>query len=401
MTGLLLSNRLMQRIALVWVLVCSAFFYYSSITNPHAEWDMLVYAASAEVLNSTPYSEIHPKVYSELESRLSAGEFEKIARGDHYRSVMYEDADAFMEQLPYYRIRVTFNSLLAFAGKHGVSLYTAGHVISATAIILCFLFIWFAFRSHIHPVLQMAMPLVFYKFTRELEVMQMILADSLASFWVALICYAYVKKSNVLLPLIAVSVLVRVDLFIFAALMLMLLLLTEKIHKWGPVILCGCIVASIFLAIQQWADSYGWKTLYYFAIISEMSATHPSEYSSAALSFSDYVYSLFFPPRWISKMYLVTVFCSAVTLYMWKRNPDINDFQRRVCEVGGICLLYIAAHYLIFPQLYLRFFVAQNMIIFTAFAILVSGYLRFPIAVPGSLRQYPYASHDSRLSERR
>lgn len=387
--AMIVSTRLIQRLAVPWVLICSAFFYFWSIANPHAEWDMLVYAASAEMLNSTPSAEIHPKVYAELESRLSTEDFARLTSGDHYRTVMYEDPDAFMEQLPYYRIRVTFNSILAFAGRHGISVYSAGHVISATAMVLCFLTIWFVFRQHIHPFFQMAMPVVFYKYTRELEVMQQILADSLASLWVALICFTYVRKSTCLLPLIAVSVLVRVDLFIFAFLMLFLLLLTEKIQKWGPILLTGCGVLCAFMAIQYWADSYGWKSLYYFAILSEMSATHPSVYSDISFSLSEYLYSLVYPPRWISKMFWVTMFCSIVTLLL-KHNRMITDYQRRVCEVSGICLLYIAAHYLIFPQMYLRFFVAQNMIIFTAFAIVVSGYIRFPLVLPGNLNQYPY-----------
>ncbi|MEM7256561.1 MAG: hypothetical protein AAF404_04140, partial [Pseudomonadota bacterium] len=297
MSGFHISTRLLERVAVVWVLACSAFFYVWSLANPHPEWDMLVYAASAEVLNQTPYEEIHPRVYSELEQRLSAEEYAHITMGDYYRTVMYENADAFMEQLPFYRIRVTFNSLIAFAGRHGISLYTAGHVISATAIISCFLFVWFVFRRNIHPLLQLLMPVVFYKFTRELEVMQQILADSLASVWVAFICYAYARRSALLLPLIAVSVLVRVDLFIFSGLMLMLLLLTEKIQKWGGIIFCGCILVSVFLAIQHWADSYGWQALYYFAIISEMSATHPSAYSDTGFTFGEYVHSLFYPPR--------------------------------------------------------------------------------------------------------
>lgn len=389
MTGFFVSTRLLQRIAAVWVLACSAYFYVTALANPYAEWDMLVYAASAELLNDTPYEEIHAKVYSELEQRLSAEEFERITSDGYYREVMYHDPEAFMEQLPFYRIRVTFNSLMAFASRNGIDVYTAGHVISATAVLCCFLFIWFAFRHHIHPALQLLLPVAFYKYTRELQVMEQILADSLACLWVAFICYAYAKRSRLLYPLLAVAVLVRVDLFIFAGLMLMLLLLTERIRNWGYIIITGAIVVGVFLAIQRWADSYGWQALYYFAIISEMSATHPSAYSTTGFSFSEYVHSLFYPPRWISKMYVITIVCSAVTLYLSRRNNAVTDFQQRLCEVSGICLIYIAVHYLIFPQLYLRFFVAQNMMVFTAFVVLVSGYLRFPLSIPGSIRQSP------------
>ncbi|MEM7257613.1 MAG: hypothetical protein AAF404_09520, partial [Pseudomonadota bacterium] len=77
------------------------------------------------------------------------------------------------------------------------------------------------------------------------------------------------------------------------------------------------------------------------------------------------------------------------------------DFQRRLCEVSGICLIYITVHYLIFPQLYLRFFVAQNLMVFTAFAVLVSGYVRMPLTMPGTIQNLPVSSTRTSVSNRR
>jgi hypothetical protein len=399
MTGAVFSSGLIKRIAAVWVLVCSAIFYLWSIANPNAEWDMLLYAASAELLNDAPYSEVHEKVYSNLERRLSAEEFSAISGGDHYRTVMYEDAQAFMEQLPYYRIRVTFNSLLALASSQGFDVYAAGHFISATAIVLCFLLLWFTFRNHIHPLIQMVLPIVFYKYTRELEVMGQILADSLASLWVVFICIAYTRRSALLLLLIGVSVLVRVDLFIFAVLMLLLLLYTERVRRWPPILLTGGVVICIFLAIQQWADSYGWKSLYYFAILSEMTATHPSVYQGLSFTLAEYFHSLVFPPRWVSKMYVVTALCSLATVLLPRWYPLTSDLQRRVCEISGICLLYIAGHYLIFPQMYLRFFVAQNMVVFTAFSIVLTQVIRSLVAAPADLKRLSVLAQGKRLHD--
>lgn len=376
MINTLVPTEMIKRAAATWMIACSALFFTYAITHPLAEWDMLVYAASAEKLIGTPQSDIHAKVYGDLQAKLSDDEFHKISQGDTYRAVMHEDSEAFLEQMPFYRIRVTFNSMLAFAGKSGIGIYEAGHFISATAFSICFIIIWLGFRQHIHPVFQFAMPVLFYKYTRELEVMQQILADSLASLWVAVICVAYTRKSRLLLPIIAVSVLVRVDLFIFSGLMLCLLLLTEPRQRYPAIMLCGAFLVTAFLLVQSWADSYGWKTLYYFAFISEMSATHPSIYSHISFTFQEYLTALYDPPRWISKMYLITVLCSLVTLGIWNNARNLSEFEHRVCRISGICIIYITAHYMIFPQMYLRFFVAQNFVVFTSFIVITSCCLR-------------------------
>ena len=375
MINALTTTSMLRRVAAIWVITCSALFFTYSITHPLAEWDMLVYAASAEKLNGTPRNQIHATVYGDLQSKLSEAEFQKVTTGDSYRAAMYEDEEAFLEQIPFYRIRVTFNSIIAFAGRSGIGIYEAGHFVSTTAFTLCFLLVWFGFRQHIHPIFQITMPVLFYKYTRELEVMQQILADSLASVWVAIICIAYTRRSRLLLPLIAVAVLVRVDLFIFSGLMLLMLLLTEPKHRFPAIFACGAFLVTAFLMIQNLADSYGWKTLYYFAFISEMSATHPSIYSHIEFSFQDYLTALYDPPRWISKMYLITVLCSLFTLFTWNQARNLTEFEHRVCRVSGICLVYITAHYMIFPQMYLRFFVAQNFMVFTGFVVITSCYL--------------------------
>jgi hypothetical protein len=375
MINALTTTDMLKKVAAIWMIACSALLFTFAVTHPLAEWDMLVYAASAEKLNGTPANEIHAKVYDDLQAKLSAEEFQRITQGDSYRTAMYEDEGAFLEQMPFYRIRVTFNSILAFAGRSGIGIYEAGHFVSATAFTICFLLVWLGFRQYIHPLFQLTMPVLFYKYTRELEVMQQILADSLASMWVAIICVAYTQKSRFLLPLIAVAVLVRVDLFIFSGLMLMLLLLTEPKHRFPAVFACGAFLVTAFLLVQNWADSYGWKTLYYFAFISEMSATHPSIYSHIAFTFQEYVTALYDPPRWISKMYLVTVLCSMVTLIFWNHARGLSEFEHRVCRVSGICIIYITAHYMIFPQMYLRFFVAQNFMVFTGFAVIMTCYI--------------------------
>ena len=366
-------NSPLQLIATIWVMACSAAFFLYAIANPLAEWDMLAYYASVEALsNGDPYT-IHDTVYGELESRVSAEKFEEISNGNHYRSVMHQDPLAFYEQIPFYSIRISFNSLLEAVHRFGVSVYDAGHWVSATAFVFSLLLLWGALNDRIHPVMQMMFPIMFYKYTMELDVVRQILADSLASIWVVFMCMAYLRKSSLLLPVIALSVLVRVDLIIFSGLLLLLLMATEGKQRFLSLSVCGAVLLACFLAVQNWAGSYGWHTLYYFAIISDMMGTHPSVYGEIGFTLEEYLRATFLTERWISKMYVLTVALALLTMIFWK-SGQVTGFNRRMCRVSGICLLYIAIHYMIFPQMYFRFFVSQNLIIFAGFAVLCTHF---------------------------
>ncbi len=373
MTNKPYHHRSLQLVATLWLLVCGAAFLVYSLANPIAEWDMLAYAASAEAIDGTAPEEIHKRVYAELKEHATATEYEAITSANSYRKTMYEDAQAFNEQLPYYKIRIAFITLVKTLRDLGVNIYDAGHYVAALAFILSLLLLWASVRGHIHPVFQLALPLAFYKYTRDLEVLQQILADSLSSVWVVLICIAYLRESRWLLPLIAFSVFIRVDLAVFSGLMLLMLFATGDRKNIIKLFVCGVVLVASFLFIQNWAGSYGWKTLYYFAIISDMLATHPTEYSQIGFTFNEYLNSLVDTSRWISPMFGVSAAFSFMILLIWMF-AKLGEYNKRVSRISIVCALYIAAHYLIFPQLYLRFFVSQNMMIFAGFSILLTHY---------------------------
>ncbi len=366
-------HSMLQLITTLWVLVCGAAILAYSLANPIAEWDMLAYAASVEEMKGATPEDIHNKVYSELKARTTTAEYEALTNSNNYRVVMHNDVGAFNEQIPYYSIRVTFSALLANIHNLGVSVFDAGYWVTATAFVLSLLVLWGALNDRIHPVFQLLLPLMFYKYTKDLEVVRQILADSLSALWVVFICIAYLRGTRLILPLLALSVFVRVDLAIFSGLVLLVLFATSERKRYFELVACGVALVAAFLFVQEWAGSYGWKTLYYFAIISDMLATHPSEYGQIGFTVNEYIQSLFDPTRWISRMFWVTAALSFVIIVIWI-SARLDNFNKKVCRISIVCMLYIALHYLIFPHLYLRFFVGQNMMIFAGVSLLLSHF---------------------------
>ena len=302
MTNKPYHHRSLQLVATLWLLVCGAAFLVYSLANPIAEWDMLAYAASAEAIDGTAPEEIHKRVYAELKEHATATEYEAITSANSYRKTMYEDAQAFNEQLPYYKIRIAFITLVKTLRDLGVNIYDAGHYVAALAFILSLLLLWASVRGHIHPVFQLALPLAFYKYTRDLEVLQQILADSLSSVWVVLICIAYLRESRWLLPLIAFSVFIRVDLAVFSGLMLLMLFATGDRKNIIKLFVCAAIYNAqtmlILLTLLLYSPSLA--NIHISNIINENAALTPNiGLIQRDVSTSEFRYSLNVNPIWL------------------------------------------------------------------------------------------------------
>jgi len=84
---------------LAYMLVCATGMFLFAILNPIAVWDMLGYAATVYSLGGANPTDIHSEVYLELKTYTSAEIFHELTMGSSYRHVMFNDADAFIQQM--------------------------------------------------------------------------------------------------------------------------------------------------------------------------------------------------------------------------------------------------------------------------------------------------------------
>jgi len=110
-----MSNKLFSG----FILFSSLFFFIYSLYDQEQNWDMLGYASSAISLESEDPVYIHDYVYNELRNYVSDEDFEKLTNGSSYRKTMFEDPDAFIQQIPYFKIRIVFVSLIFIFGLVG------------------------------------------------------------------------------------------------------------------------------------------------------------------------------------------------------------------------------------------------------------------------------------------
>ena len=235
----------MQAIAFATMLVSSIAIFWYSLANPIDHWDMLAYAGSVLTLGDIDPIALHAAVYSEMQAFTSEAQFEILTESTSYRATMYEDAAAFSQQIPFFKIRALFVWMLWAATQTGLGAYEAMHLLSAGFTSAALFAVYLAFRKHVHSLFWVISPYLYYEFTQSLYVPRSGGVDSLSFFWVALICIAYVKYRRVLLPLLALSVLVRTDLILFIA-PLFLLLFIEDRSTWRQLFFWGIATLALY-----------------------------------------------------------------------------------------------------------------------------------------------------------
>jgi len=102
------DNDWFRAVAFATMLISSISIFWYSLINPIDHWDMLGYAASLMSLTGMDIGTLHETVYSEMQNFTSKAKFEELVGSTSYRVSMYQDAEAFAQQIPFFKIRVLF-----------------------------------------------------------------------------------------------------------------------------------------------------------------------------------------------------------------------------------------------------------------------------------------------------
>lgn len=362
------DNKFYQSLAFATAIVFTLLCLVVPLLNPVANWDMLGYAGSVKSLLGMNVDDIHRSVYSEFAAYASAGSFEVITGGTSYRQTMYEDAAAFSQQIPFYKIRILYVSMLTGLHQLGFELFAAMHVISAVFGAAAYLLIYFGTRDQVHSLVWLVTPGFYYFLTVEFGVFQNGGVDTFSFFWVAMTAVAFFRNSKLLYPLLALAVLVRTDLILYVALMFAVSFLRTK-EDWLRCIFWGTVTLIFYSAVNSWSGNYGWSTLIHFVFITDMLATHPAEYSQLGLSIQEYINVVLTKHDWISSWFWLAFFVSILNLilyvsmfhFSWLKIPATTkaSYLKQFHLFSTICLIYIVLHYLLFPLVLMRFFYGQ------------------------------------------
>ena len=366
----------------MWLAVAVLFFV--AIKKPVQTWDILGYAAVVEAQKSDDKMAVHSAVYRDFKAYASDEEFNDLVNSSDYRKTMHNDVEAFNQQIPFYKMRVLFIALIALVTGLGLNVFFASHLVVAAAATLGLMAFYYAYRRLIHPAFWLVVPM-FFIVLEGLGIARMVTADPLAFLWTGLISYAFIHKRWIFLfGLLASSVLVRTDMLLFVIIMLTYFIIFKPKLRFASALTLVASVSTYWFA-NNYADNYGWSTVFYYAIVSDMSATHPLEYSSTVITPAQYLSEvvsnlggfidepplLLFSALVLFQFILVFILLNANTRILI---TEVNKQKPLLLTV--VSILYVATHYLLFPVLENRFFVAEYMIALFGLLVVISNLLR-------------------------
>lgn len=367
------QNSLLSKTAHWFIVALSIILFIYVINSPREKWDMLGYAASAIDIKVSDVNFIHNYVYEEFEAYANKEDFKELTGNDDYRSAMYKDAEAFYQQIPYYKIRIIFILLILSLTKMGINIFLACHLVSATTTCFGLLAFYYAFKKAIHPLFWLTVPIFFISFNI-LIVAQTVTADSLAFFWLGIVSCAFMhEKWKTFFFLLVLSILIRTDMILLVALFTgYLMLFRTDLRLFSSI--CAFFSVGTYFFINNYFENYGWHTLFYFAFVSDMQTTHPVEFLSYKINIEEYLSAikktlkLFFSDRAVL-LFEICVFIQLIILFLSQtksnlsiRNNFFTLFNNPVFILTIISACYVIIHYAMFPLLQFRFFVGQYMI---------------------------------------
>lgn len=366
------NNKVESTVAHIYIICVSILLFAYTFHTPIQNWDMLGYAASAISIENTDVDYVHSTVYDQFKLYASDEEFIELTNDHSYRKVMFSDPEAFYQQIPFYKIRILFTLLILGLVKLGVNIFVASHIITAASTCIGILVFYYAFRKYIHPFFWSVVPIFFILFGGH-DVARMITADSLAFLWIGLICYTFLEqKWLAFFALLVLSILIRTDMLVLIGLFTLHLFIFKKDLRIASLFTLVLSVLT-FIFINKYTGNYGWSTVFYYALVSDMMATHPEVYSTYGISITQYLKAL------LSNLSLFfydipTIFFEAVVFLQFnillltrEDNTSYKSYIMRLLNspmftLTLISVCYVLSHYLLFPLLDSRFFIGQYLI---------------------------------------
>ena len=329
-------------------------------------WDMVIYAAAAKSFEEDDITRIHSFVYSRLRQSVPDDEYRALAVPEGsdpdsvYRNIISADPDAMAEQLPLFQIRPLYTGIIYIMYKLGVNIYLATHLISGLAVLAGVILLYFISRSTLPDYMTYLVPFGSAA-AGVLSLAKYSTPDGLAFLAVLISVYLMTRRRTaallVTLPLITA---VRTDLIIFILPLCMILLAGGWQSKAG-ICASGLVSIAAYILINTWYSNPGWSTTFHSEFM-EVSAYPLS--SDTTVSFSDYLRVLFREAGnlLLHKKFLLYLPLSAASLICIFRRTGRNALAGPLPAAALASILYVAIHFLVFPDAHERFFAAQYII---------------------------------------
>jgi hypothetical protein len=354
---------------LVFVLVAWA---VESGRKPKWDWDLLAYSACVEELSGATPEAVHRAVYRELEELAPPEVFEELCHGNEYRERVANDHEAFSAQLPFYRGRILLIGILATLSFIGISPIDGIFTLSLLSglLLAAVFFLWVSrFRW---PGIAALAGISWLMATDWITTLSMASPDALSAALIFAGAYLALQTKHLVPALIVLGLALtaRVDHAIFIGPLLVLRYfhpLHGKPLTARALISTLVLYAGVVLLCTKGRGTYGWWTVFHHTFI---------EYKTDPVAQTPALDLGFWIDRTVRSLPMFKEWRALLTTLVGLAAIGIGFRKLRWKSLGAglatTALFGVIIHFLIFPALWPRLFLAHWALIGIAL-FLVAG----------------------------
>ena len=330
------------------------------LSRPIHNWDMIGYIAAAKSFETSDPAALHAFTYDSLRRAVTPDEYQALTTGP-FRAAVAASPDVLAEQIPFYRIRPLYNGLVYGLYRAGVDIGFATHLLAGLGVALALLLLFPAATSLLARPFLFALPplaMIFGAF----EVARLSTPDGLAYLAFVLAALLVVRRRFRGLYVLAPLCLgLRTDLILFTLPLLLLIAARERAQRRAALVAAVASVAA-YVAIAVIWKAPGWATLLRFTFVS--SDTHPLTAGGGvtagqyAVILKEGLKSLLY-----KKPFLLYLLAAGYSLWLMLAGGGLRNALRSPSATLALAAMaFVAAHFLLFPVAWIRFFAAPQLV---------------------------------------
>jgi hypothetical protein len=342
-------------------------FYFSvligivviSFSKPEYNWDSLPYMALVLKKENVNRDSVHTMVYSLAKQSMPLIKFNSLVDSNNsYRRKLYEDSEAFENELGYYSIKPLYVEAISLFNKIGFPLPLATVVPSLLSFLLIgsLLYLWInkITNSELTPIVCLLIMLCPFLLSASRSSVPDLFNTFLLLSGVFLITEKYYDLSGIIVLCLAIAV--RVDSVLFVLFIAIYLFALNRITAYHLIILgvaCGLLIAIVVLS-----QPFRLENAFFIQSASDRISQN-SQQSSIVLYFSGVVIGLQ-TSLLFSSVTLIT-FIFAVSVYL-KRILLKSKWLDPVMLLTLLAQLHLVLRYILHPVIEDRLLITNYVI---------------------------------------
>ncbi len=299
---------------------------------------------------------VHARVYKAIEKEYNKRDQKELTEKNWKRKLYKKDAEAYGQQLRFYRERILYNGLLYTLYKAGVPLTDTPTVVSfGTYFLIILLVLVWAVRN-LSLSWGVGFAALFTMFPSVYNIARFGTPDILVAFFIVLALFAFVEleKNIVAYALLFIAIFIRPDTAIFLVLLTLAHgFIAEPRLRLKPIFVGWiCVVAiGVFFAIKHLSDGHSWWILVQYTMVN---TTPHLDKLSTQFDLDQYLKILGNALRAGGSIFTWSHLCLAfVALWLTKQMEKWPQFSRAGLVLVAMVLCMVA-RYILFPRMWDR-----------------------------------------------